>query len=238
MQLDHIEGMKYAKTLGMGWRVECWGDMGGFSKTWCHMRSLYPQALEKTEAGEVWKTAPVALETCWDMRRWHKEGWDIDYILKWALEQHASFINNKSAPVPEELTEKVQEWLVRIGYRFVLRSASYDAGTTRGSSFKVDLDWENVGVAPCYFDCHPWLALAREDGQVIWQTPVAAFNLRGRLPGRFTGRLDCEIPSDLPAGDYDLLLSVGTAKDAASVRLAIKSSRADRRYLLGKVSLR
>jgi hypothetical protein len=165
---------------------------------------------------------------CRRARRRHKEGWDIDYILKWALERHASFINNKSAPAPEELIEKAQKWLVRIGCRFALRSASYDSEVTRGGSLTIGLDWENVGVAPCHFDCHPWLALAREDGEIIRQTPVS----------EFTARLDCKIPSDLPAGDYDLLFSVGTAKDAAAVKLAIKSGRSDGRYLPGRVKLR
>ena len=35
------------------------------------------------EAGieQVWQTAPVVFETCWDMRGWVQEGWSLRYIL-------------------------------------------------------------------------------------------------------------------------------------------------------------
>ena len=34
--------LKYACAHGTGWRADCLGDMGGFSRTWCHMRKGYP----------------------------------------------------------------------------------------------------------------------------------------------------------------------------------------------------
>lgn len=34
--------LKHAVESGAGWRADCLGDMGGFSKTWCHMRMAYP----------------------------------------------------------------------------------------------------------------------------------------------------------------------------------------------------
>lgn len=33
--------LKYACAHGTGWRADCLGDMGGFSRTWCHMRNAY-----------------------------------------------------------------------------------------------------------------------------------------------------------------------------------------------------
>jgi len=29
----------------LGWRVDCLGDMGGFTPTWSHMNDYYPQAI-------------------------------------------------------------------------------------------------------------------------------------------------------------------------------------------------
>ena len=34
--------LKYACAHGTGWRADCLGDMGGFSRTWCHMLQAYP----------------------------------------------------------------------------------------------------------------------------------------------------------------------------------------------------
>ena len=33
--------LKYVCDHGAGWRADCLGDMGGFSKNWCHMRKGY-----------------------------------------------------------------------------------------------------------------------------------------------------------------------------------------------------
>ena len=47
--------LKYAVENGAGWRADCLGDMGGFSKTWCHMRMAYPQRLPEADAIDAWK---------------------------------------------------------------------------------------------------------------------------------------------------------------------------------------
>jgi hypothetical protein len=69
------ECLTYATQRGTGWRADCLGDMGGFSKNWCHMRNAYPTLITEHGAADAWKTAPVAWESCWDMRRWVKENW-------------------------------------------------------------------------------------------------------------------------------------------------------------------
>ena len=66
------EGMARAAAEGYGWRADCLGDMGGFSKTWNHMDNFYMQQLARTGAGDVWKKAPVALRhvgTCANGKR-------------------------------------------------------------------------------------------------------------------------------------------------------------------------
>ena len=64
--------LKYAAEHGAGWRADCLGDMGGFSKTWYHMRDSYPISIKESGIQDTWKTAPIAWETCWDMRKWVK----------------------------------------------------------------------------------------------------------------------------------------------------------------------
>ena len=60
--------LKDACGRGAGSRTDCLGDLGGFSKTWCHMRKGYPEFIRQAGIENDWKTAPVAWETCWDMR--------------------------------------------------------------------------------------------------------------------------------------------------------------------------
>ena len=75
------------------------------------MENMYPQQIEATESSEVWQRAPVAWETCWDMRKWVKEGWDVRAIYDYALSYHASYVNNKSAPIPEGTRSEVERLL-------------------------------------------------------------------------------------------------------------------------------
>src|SRR5262249_41006445 len=128
---------------GCGWRADCLGDMGGFSRTWSHMHDAYPQAVEKTGVQDDWKKAPVGLESCWDMRKWKQEGWDIPSIFDFALRYHASYLNNKSAPLPDGTRGEIERFLRRMGYRLVIRSIVHAGSAAPGTSADVTLAWEN-----------------------------------------------------------------------------------------------
>lgn len=43
MLIGDAGGMRQAIAAGCGWRADCLGDMGGFSKTWNHMQHFYRQ---------------------------------------------------------------------------------------------------------------------------------------------------------------------------------------------------
>ena len=145
------EMLKYAVDNGAGWRADCLGDMGGFSKTWCHMRMAYPIHLPNANALDAWKTSPVAWETCWDMRKWVDEGWSLRFIFNYALALHGSVINNKSAPLPqgEHVREEVERFLRRLGYRLVLKELKHPSEARPGGNLQLAMKWQNVGPAPC-----------------------------------------------------------------------------------------
>ena len=122
VQIGCEPGMQRAERDGLGWRADCLGDMGGFSKSWNHMTHYYRQQLDKMGAESAWKRGPVAFESCWDMRKWAEEKWDIRFILDYALDLHASVINNKSAPIPEGTRGEVERVIRRLGYRLDRKS--------------------------------------------------------------------------------------------------------------------
>lgn len=141
---------RYGLESGAGWRADCLGDLDGFSKTWNHMTNCYPQAVKNTGAEGAWKSAPVAFESCWDMRKWVVEGWDVRYIFDYALSYHASYINNKSAPIPNSTRSEVERFLQKLGYRLVLRRIEAPDIVNPGAETRINMLWENVGVAPPY----------------------------------------------------------------------------------------
>ena len=206
MLIGDTIGMKHAIAGGAGWRADCLGDMGGFSPTWNHMK-YYPEQLGRCGVLEAWKEAPVAFESCWDARKWVHESWDVDAIFDWALKVHVSYMNNKSAPLPEGIRDKVENFIRKIGYRFVLRSLEHPAEVSAGGEFPVEMTWENVGVAPCYADYEVAHALADADGQRVW-THMTGESIRSWLPGESRLALEPTLPAELAPGPYALQVAI------------------------------
>jgi len=259
MLIDGPEMLGYAVRQGTGWRADCLGDMGGFSQKRYHMRDKYPPTLTKANALEAWKTAPVAWETCWDIRKWVAEGWSLRYIFNYALAVHASYINNKSAPLPDDpsVHEEIRRFLRRLGYRLVLREVEYPRCADLGSPLTIRMAWQNVGSAPCY---RPYpvafrLQGRRDQSHVL----VSDFTVNRFMPGSvplfteefmadppdlppgdpITAELALTLPRALPAGEYELAVAVlDEQRKAPVVRLAIAGREDDGWYPLGRIVLR
>ncbi len=252
------ECLKYAAERGTGWRADCLGDMGGFSRTWCHMRNGYPQYIREGGIRDTWKTAPVAWETCWDMRKWVNEGWSLRFIFNYALALHGSYVNNKSAPLPEgaDVRPELERFLRRLGYRLVLKGLAHPAKAKAGTNVELRMQWQNVGSAPCY---RPYRLAYRLSGQGGYQKVlVSKITVSGWLPGSvevFTPEFfkappdlppgpvakvadTLSVPDDAPAGACVLSVAVvGQQAAEPVVRLGIKGRAADGWYPLSKIEV-
>lgn len=249
--------LKYACGHGTGWRADCLGDMGGFSRTWCHMRQGYPLYIKESGIQDTWKTAPVAFETCWDMRKWVRDGWSLRYIFNYALACHASVINNKSAPLPqgENVRPEIERFLRRLGYRFVLKEFKHSARVRVGGILEFSMTWQNVGSAPCY---RPYRLAFRLASSAFSKVIVSGVTLNRWPPGSiemFTpdffkmpkdlppGEIrvvsaTMSLPANLPIGEYTL--SIAVVEDATWVpvlRLGIKGRADDGWYPISKIQV-
>lgn len=239
MLIGSEEGLARAKKAGYGWRADCLGDMGGFSKTWNHMDNFYLQQLAKTGAGDAWKRAPVAWESCWDMRKWQEAGWDIHAIFEYALHCHGSYLNNKSAPLPAGTRSEIEWFLRRLGYRLVIRSVEHPAKVQAGAETQVKIAWENVGVAPPYRDYRVALRLRQTDSAAE-KTLIAVTDtsIRGWLPGKQITDLTFSVPDSLAAGGYELAVGlIDPATREPAVRLAIAGRDATGWYPVSKLAV-
>lgn len=228
----HIYGLS---RRDVGWRVDCLGDMGGFSKSWCHMLDAYPQNIIDFGMQDAWKKAPVSFEVCWVMQHWKNQGWDIDYIVDQSLKWHISSFNAKSSAVPTEWWPQVNRWLKRMGYRLVLRKFTYPSQLSAGGKLAFASWWENKGVAPCYRAFPLALRLQSPQRREILTAPA---DIRSWLPGDSLYDDAVFLPADLSPGDYDLslaLLDPRTRKP--KVQLAIEGKETDGWYSLGKIAV-
>jgi len=250
--------LAYAAQRGAGWRADCLGDMGGFSKGWYHMRDAYPKLIQEAGVQDAWKTAPIAWESCWDMNRWVKENWSLRYIFNYALALHGSYLNNKSAPLPEgdEVRPEIERFLRRLGYRLILRELSHPKQATAGTMLTIEAKWQNVGSAPCYKPYRVAYMLTNSvgDARVLVGSATVEKWMPGSVelfteefmrqppdlpPGEVVAVADSVmLPSHLPAGEYTLAVGiVGEESTEPIVRLAIKGRSADGWYPVSKVNI-
>jgi hypothetical protein len=219
----------------VGWRVDCLGDMGGFSPTWSHMLDYYPQAILNFGMADAWKKAPVSLEVCWVMQHWKNKGWDVDYIIDQSLKWHISSFNGKSSAVPEEWKPNVERWLKKMGYRFVLRKFTYPSPVRPGGRLAFTSWWENKGVAPCYKEFPLALRVRNSRNSAVLETKA---DIRTWLPGDAVYDDAVFLPPDLPPGEYDLALAMVDPRTRdPKVKLAIEGVRPDGWYGMGEVKI-
>lgn len=221
----------------VGWRVDCLGDMGGFSNpNWSHMRDRYPQSIINFGMRDAWKRAPVTLEVCWVMQHWKNKGWDVDYIIDQSLKWHISSFNSKSSPVPDEWWPSVNRWLKKMGYRFVLRKFTYPSMVSPNDKLPFTTWWENKGVAPCYRKFPLALRLTNGKRTEVLETDA---DIRSWLPGDNLYDDAVFVPFDMPEGDYDLDIALLDARTRnPKVKLAIAGITGDGWYRLGKIKVR
>jgi hypothetical protein len=231
-------GMARTVKEGLGWRADCIGDWGFWSKNWSHMRTIYPPAIAQGHAEEAWQKGPVAFESCYDMRKWASEGFDIKKTLDYALEQHASFLNNKSTPLPEGARPLVENFLRKLGNRLVVRSFEHADSANAGGPLKVKIAWENVGVAPSYRDYHVALLFRADGGKSDkGMIVMSEESIKGWLPGQHQSELTFSVPPGL-TGEVGISLGVVLPQtQAPAVKLAIAGRDASGWYPLSKVQV-
>jgi hypothetical protein len=236
MNFDEPRALEYGVKKGAGWRLDCWGDMGGRGKGMAHMLDMYPQQVVRTSIQDAWRRYPVSLETCGTPGSWKK--WAGGYtdaqlqdIFDQALRWHATSINIKSTPIPADWKPAWEEFQKKIGYRFVLRKLQYPRRVRPGSVMRVESWWVNKGIAPPYGD----FELAFAIGSVPVKAPV---DLKTWLPGDqlFEGNL--YVPEGVAPGPQRFrvaMLDRRTGKPA--IKLAIQGLQPDGWYDVGDIEV-
>lgn len=240
--MDKETNMYANSRIAVGWRVDCIGDLGFWAEDqngWTHMYDFYPQEIIRCGLQEDWKKSPLSFEICGTFLRWRdQEGYDRDdvqYIFNETLKWHISSFNAKSSPVPAEWQDLVDDWLKKMGYRFVLRRFSYPARIQADSLLAFESWWENKGVAPCYRDFTLALRLVSGDQSIVLPTEA---HVGEWLPGDNIYDHSLHIPDNLAEGTYGLQVAiVDRLNFEPRVNLAIAGRLDDGWYGLGHIEV-
>ena len=226
-QLERPELVDYAyRSAGVrvGWR----GDGLGNPKK---IHETYPNAISRIE--DAWKLAPVSFESYWWLCEWQRQGWDIDEVIEKTLSWHLSSINAKSMPIPAEWKDKIENWIRRMGYHFVIRSFAAPSEAAAGDSLQMQLTVENTGVAPIYHRLPLCIRLTGEGFSQVFETEADITNW---LPGEHEENLQVVLPEGLKAGTYAIELGVDT-QGYPQLYFATDAPRTDAFYRVGEVTV-
>jgi hypothetical protein len=228
--------------IPVGWRVDCIGDLGFWADEqngWTHMYDFYPQEIINCGLEDDWLRSPLSFEICGTFLRWKdREGYDRDdvkYIFNETLKWHISSFNAKSSPVPEEWKDLVDEWLKKMGYRFVLRSFSYPSQVQANGLLPIKSWWDNKGVAPCYKDFTLALRLFSDNQSIVLPTDAV---VKEWLPGDNIYDQSLLVPDHVAEGTYKLQIAVvDRINYEPRVNLAIEGRMDDGWYQLGQIEI-
>ncbi|MBN8550451.1 MAG: DUF4832 domain-containing protein [Deltaproteobacteria bacterium] len=206
-QLEHQDSLTYAVSRGAGFRGDCWGNMNWQNRI--SPPGMYAQRIAGagTAGANAWRTAPLAMETCWTMSYWENQGWNVDYILQWAVDNHVSQVHNKNATVSAASIPKVNEMLKKLGYRFVLKELRHAASAAAGSTLMLSMDWENKGNAPTYGNYVIGVQIRNGAGSAV-ATIATPTQVKTWVPGLYSVDQSISIPVGLAPGNYTIALSI------------------------------
>ncbi len=240
--MDKETNMYADSRIPVGWRVDCIGDLGFWATEqngWTHMYDFYPREIINCNVQDDWKKSPISFEICGTFLNWRdvqKYGRkEVKYIFDQSLKWHMSSFNAKSSPVPPEWKDLVDDWLKKMGYRFVLRRFTYPDEVRKNGKLPFTTWWENKGVAPCYKDFTLAVRLKHGDSEAVYLTDA---NLKNWLPGDIVCDGAFFVPHDFPSGDCDVQVAiVDKINHDPRIKLAIEGRLGDGWYQVGKIKI-
>jgi len=235
--------LRTAVATGAGFRMDGFGDLreNGSSEvskkiSWNHMYDAYPREIIEGQAAEVWKRAPVTIESLYFPAYWFDRDFDIDFLLEQAEKYHPTIFNPKSAPLPEKWRDKLDVFCRKLGYRFVYRQVWYEARVKAGASFRFQSWIENTGLAPIYYPYEFALRLRQEDREAI--LVLDGIDPRTWLPGDVWLDRVIPMPAEMKPGLADLSAGlIDPETHQAAVCFDIKENFSDRWASLGQVEI-
>ncbi len=208
------------EVASVGWRADC---IGKPNLTFEHVPSLQAQM------PEVWKRGHISFESYWWLGEWFRRGWDIDKIIETTLSWHISSFNAKSLPIPFEWKDKVDYWISRMGYHFVIDCV--DVKKDFKNSLEISLCVDNIGVAPIYNKIPLSVALI---GKKVYEFQTNV-DITKWIEGKYLERITLDLPNDLVKGRYKI--GIGIFNQDFEIYFATNAKKSGKYYIVDKIKI-
>ncbi|MFC1452320.1 DUF4832 domain-containing protein [Verrucomicrobiota bacterium] len=197
-------------------------------------------------ADRFWRQTPVILEMGHYVHALGNKTWQEGRnYLRAVRDYHAAYVSAHWWPrdFMAGNMEHILEMNRILGYRFRLLAADWNE-TIDDARFSFSATWRNDGVCCCYRDAYPCLTIKDVKGgkvQVLVDDTFKARRLEPEPYGQaaslaqaFTATLTMQ----MPAGDYEVFLSLGDADGTPRIALPLDDDDGFRRYRLGGVHVK
>ncbi len=227
---------KYVTDRGGGIRNDCLGTKD--ANDW-YLESL--NGIDPTLNNTVWKTAIITGEFCGGAQG-AIDGTTIRFDLNYEFvkETHWSFIGPAGGaifPQSDDHQENLDILHKTLGYRFVFRKVEHASSIQGGGDLSVQIQVENKGIAPFYFQWPLFFSLVASNDSVAFQTDTGV-DVRNWLPGIHNETVTIRIPGELSPQVYDVKLAIHDPKDNAPGILFANTRRdTNDRYLVNRLEV-
>ncbi len=185
------------ENANVGWRADC---IGRPNLTFERVPS------QAAQMPDIWKKGHISFESYWWLGEWKRQGWDLDSTMQLLLDLHASAFNAKSLPIPFEWKDKVDSYIAKMGYHYVIDSVEAEEKAKAGGKLSFALTVDNVGVAPMYHKLPFTVKLKKGDAEKVFQTKVDS---RNWAIGKTTENIAIDLPCCMEKGEYLLEICLG-----------------------------
>ncbi|HNY86688.1 MAG TPA: DUF4832 domain-containing protein [Candidatus Hydrogenedentes bacterium] len=196
-------------------------------------------------AADFWPRLPVILEHEHWRASQERGAWLPEVFLRAIEEYHASYMSIHWFPREflEGERKLIDQTNLRLGYRLQLREARWPQSVPLDERVAFASTWANAGVAPCYPGGFPAYTLKDAQGGIAAVFVDESFDMRTlevAAPGAAPERAASSshgFALNLPAGEYDVFVSVGRRDGTPVIALPLADADGHRRYKLGKISV-
>ena len=186
------------------------------------------------ELDVIWRQAPVIYEFC------PPDQVDLasaDWLL---ARTHASLVHNNEHPFSSTALEDL---LLNVGYRYVLREARIQDAAQAGDTLSVEMDWQNVGIAPSYPSMGQAFALTLylvDENERVFESFPVDVDIAAWMPAAnpdapaplYSFSVEMPLPGALRTGSYSLKVGIIEKRTGKPIQLAFEGDDGSGKYYL------
>ena len=135
-------------------------------------------------------------------------------------------------PAPYEWRDKIDAWIDRMGYHYVIEESRIPKTARIGESVAIVVTVNNVGVAPIYQPIPLKIKLSGKQEE-LFETDI---DVREIMPGVSKLELCLMLPNDIEAGEYRVNVGI-LGEGYPTVYFATDAPYCDGYYEIGNISI-